>query len=154
MYWILIERELAKAEFITAMKILFPNLSFSYYDVEHQENNDLKALFLRDGKHITYSITKWSERIKTKLEVYDFPNAGSIERTQYIGKFLSNYFSTKVVTEFNASHTHILQHYSLLIGDSNLKIIDDDGIEFDNYEYKILTDFTGTIPVFDEKGCL
>src|SRR5258706_10612938 len=103
MYWILTEKELTKSDFETAMKLLFPNLTFLCYDVENQENNDWDVIFMRDGKQITYSMTKWSEKIRTKLEVYDFPEAYSVERTQYIGQFLSKHFSTKVVTELNQS---------------------------------------------------
>jgi len=155
MYWILTERELTNEEFEAAMKVLFPNLSFLYYDVNNQESNDWEKIFIRDGKQITYSIVQWSEKIRTKLEVYDFPEADSVQRTQYIGQFLSKRFDTKVVTELNLlDDTYINEYHALLIDGNSLKIIDDVELESDNYQFKIKTDFKGQIQPFDERGCL
>lgn len=155
MYWILTETELSKEEFEKAMKLLFPNLIFLYYDVENDENNDWENIFKRDEKHITYSIVVWSEKIKSKLELYDFPDVNSIERTQYIGQFLSKYYNTKVVTELNSDgDTKINLYHSLLIDSDNLNVIDDFGIESNNYDYKILTGYNGQVQKFDDSGFL
>jgi hypothetical protein len=152
MYWILTEQKLSAADFETAMKLLFPGLPFLYYDVENDENNDLNSIFVGDGKQITYSIMEWSEKIGTKIEVWDFAEPYSIERTQYIGQFLSKHYRTRVVTELVDDKT-TGQYDSLLIDGDNLKIIDNIGIESDTYEYKVLTDFKGQIQLFDANAC-
>jgi hypothetical protein len=153
MYWILTERKLSAADFEAAMKLLFPGFSFLYYDVENDANNDLNSIFVGDGKQITYSIIEWSEKIGTKIEVWDFAEPYSIERTQYIGQFLSKHYRTRVVTELVGDKT-TSPYDALLIDGDNLTIIDDIGIELDTYDYKIWADFKGQIQIFDENACL
>lgn len=155
MYWILIEIELKLIEVEQALFILFPELIFHHIDQSVPNAFANPNFFKQDGKNFTYSISKWNQKLKTRIDFHDLNENIAIPMTQYIGWRLSKLFETKAVTDYESQgNRHIHQYHSLLIEPDQLKIIDDDGIEHDNYEYKIIADYAGEIKIFDEYGCL
>lgn len=155
MYWILIEKELESNEVEQALSILFPRLKFHHIDQSVPDAFANPFFYKKDGKNLTYSISKWNQKLKTRIDFHDLNEGIAIPMTQYIGWQLSKSFETKAVTDYDSlEDMYIHQYRSLLIEHDQLKIIDDDGIEFDNYEYKILADYAGEIKIFDENGCL
>jgi hypothetical protein len=150
MYWILTEKAITQEQLEQAMEMIFPGKPFLFRDFD-PESFEPQMPIPSDEHAIIYSIVKWSKKIRTKIDFYNFPEEDAIKRMQFIGQFISKTYDTKVVTELDEIVDPNIYTFRLLLIDGDvLQVINDLDIELDEYEYKIMEDFKEPIDTFDK----
>jgi hypothetical protein len=144
MFSVLAERDVTEAELTEFLHHLFPDMEF---DV-------CSSLPETEKRGVIVTVDSFTNSYKTKIEFWLHDKVNGIEFTQYVGENLSLAFECDTVIEVKAEGHPFDQYNSLLIRGKQKYVIDDDGIEFDNYKPKIKFEWTKEIKQFDSKGCL
>jgi hypothetical protein len=145
MFSLLVERDLTEAEFQEFLHGLFPEMKFKICSSFQGTQND---------DEIIVTVDNFTNVYKTKIDFWLDSGADGIAFTQYVGEKLSLIFECDTVTEVQAEGHPFDQYNSLLIRGMKKFVINDDGIEFDDYHPKLKYEWTKRIEQFDSKGCL
>lgn len=144
MFSVLVEKGLTEAELQEFLHDLFPEMKFricsSFQGTENGE--------------VIVTINNFTNIYKTKIEFWLYSGADGIAFTQYVGEKLSLKLECDAVTEVQAEGHPFDQYNSLLIRGMEKFVINDDGIEFNDYQPKFKYEWTKKIEQFDGKGCL
>ncbi len=132
---------------------LFPELQFHHLQDSNPNWFESPYFHCKDGLNYTFSVNDWTNTLKTKIEFHDLDRTTAIKMTQYIGYCISKTYQTIVVTEFEGDDPYI-SYRSLMINQDSFVVIDDDGIEFDNFGFKEVRNYEEVIHKFDQYGCL
>lgn len=140
---ILISKKITCSELSFFLKQLFSEIEFNVH----------KSLAeISDQNVTTVIVSEYTNIYKTKIELWLRNNENAIALSQYIGQQLSIVFNCDAITEVAVEDYPKDQYSSLLIRGKQQFLIDDDGIEFDNYEAKIKYEWTKEITQFNNKG--
>ncbi len=143
MFCVFVEKDVSEAEFRNFLYDLFPAMKFRIITPT--------ALEFNEGVTIV-TIEDFTRVYRRRIEFYLEEKKNGIAFTQFVGEKLSLAFGCDTVTEVEAEGHPFDQYNALLIKGEQKYVINDEGIEFEDYQPKVKYEWLKKVERFDKGG--